>query len=136
MRATYCFGKHKYGGMRILHREHKSHPTMSKIERTIFSTYLKFWERWLHSPILFFMAFNGGIKLSTCMINTLISFWANTSSTNVKRLQIVQNFAARIISSKHKFKHITPFLKNLKWLPVEDQMKIMHWLLMLKRNGT
>jgi len=36
-----------------------------------------------------------------------------------KPQSFVQNFAARIISGKTKFEHITPSLKNLGWLPVK-----------------
>lgn len=48
--------------------------------------------------------------------------WANTSSTNIKKLQLVQNFAARIITNTRKHDHITPTLKELKWLPVKKHL--------------
>ena len=44
--------------------------------------------------------------------------WASTSETNIGKLQCVQNFAARIVTGTKKFEHITPILKDLKWLPV------------------
>ena len=37
------------------------------------------------------------------------------------KLQIVQNFAARIITGIRKYDHITPGLKELRWLPVKAQ---------------
>ncbi len=45
--------------------------------------------------------------------------WSNTMAKNVKKLQLVQNFAAKIITNTHKFDHITPVLHDLKWLPVD-----------------
>ena len=36
----------------------------------------------------------------------------------IKRLQMVQNIAARVLCSVGKFEHITPILKKLHWLPV------------------
>ncbi|CAB4038293.1 Hypothetical predicted protein [Paramuricea clavata] len=46
--------------------------------------------------------------------------WSNTSSTNIKKLQLVQNFACRIITNIGKFDHISPGLRELNWLPVKD----------------
>ena len=50
------------------------------------------------------------------------SVWSNTSKENVKKMQLVQNFAARIIVGLRKFDHVTPALKELKWLNVIDQL--------------
>ena len=46
------------------------------------------------------------------------SVWANTTANNIRRLQAVQNFAARIITKSRKFDHITPLLTELHWIPV------------------
>ena len=50
------------------------------------------------------------------------SVWSNTAKTNVNKLQLVQNFAARIVVNKRKYDHVTPILKSLNWLPVKDQL--------------
>ena len=50
------------------------------------------------------------------------SVWSNTTLSNIQKLQKVQNFAVRIVSNKRKYDHITPALKNLKWLPVQQQL--------------
>jgi len=50
------------------------------------------------------------------------SVWSNTSASNMQKLQLVQTFAARIISGATKFEHITPSLKNLGRLPVKKQV--------------
>ena len=50
------------------------------------------------------------------------SVWSNTAKKNVDKLQLVQNFAARIVANKRKYEHVTPILKSLNWLPVRDQL--------------
>ena len=42
------------------------------------------------------------------------SVWSNSSVTNIKKLQAIQNFAARIVTRSRKFHHITPILKPLR----------------------
>ena len=39
-------------------------------------------------------------------------------SCSIRRLQSIQNIAARILTRTRKYEHITPILKNLHWLPV------------------
>ena len=48
--------------------------------------------------------------------------WSNTSSSNIKKLQAVHNFACRIIANGKKFDHITPILKYIGWLPVKEHL--------------
>ena len=40
----------------------------------------------------------------------------------IKRLQSIQNAAARLVSGTRKFDRITPVLKNLHWLPVAKRI--------------
>ena len=47
---------------------------------------------------------------------------SNTSKTNAKRLQLVQNFAAWIVLGLRKYDHISEGLKSLKWLSVSDKL--------------
>ena len=69
-------------------------------------------------------------KTLITIINTLVfskmfycsSVWSNTAEKNLKKLQTVQNFAARIVTGTRKYDHITPVLKDLKWLPVKLQL--------------
>ena len=76
-------------------------------------------------------AFNSSLLVT--LINTLVfsklhycsTVWSSTTACNVQKLQLVQNFAARIISGTYtlyKFEHVTPSLKNLRWLPVKKQL--------------
>ena len=50
------------------------------------------------------------------------SVWANTTKKNIELLQTVQNFAARIVSEKRKFDHVTPFLNQLQSLQIIKQL--------------
>ncbi|CAC5388873.1 unnamed protein product [Mytilus coruscus] len=49
-------------------------------------------------------------------------------ATSIQRIQRVQNTAARVITRKRKYDHITPILKSLHWLPVtyRCQCKLMY----------
>ena len=44
-------------------------------------------------------------------------------NTQIQRLQRIQNCAARLIFRKKKFDHITPYLIELHWLPVNSRIK-------------
>ena len=50
----------------------------------------------------------------------------------LKKLQYVQNTAARIITRTRKFDHITPVLSDLHWLPVSYRFVFKIILLVLK----
>ena len=50
------------------------------------------------------------------------SVWSNTSASNIRKLQGVQNFAARIVSGTRKFDHVSPALKDLRWIPVKSHL--------------
>ena len=51
------------------------------------------------------------------------TIWSNTSLKNVKKLQLVQNFAARIVNDSNKYEHITPVLRQLNWLLVSYMLQ-------------
>ena len=48
--------------------------------------------------------------------------WSNTSKTNLKKLQLVQNFAGRIVLGLRKYDHISEGLKSLRWLPIAEKL--------------
>ena len=50
----------------------------------------------------------------------------------LKKLQRVQNCAARILTSTPKFEHISPVLKELHWLPVEFRVQFKVCLIIYK----
>ena len=52
------------------------------------------------------------------------SVWSNTSVTNIHKLQLVQNFAARIILGLRKYDHIFAGLRSLRWLNVKQRLMV------------
>ena len=50
----------------------------------------------------------------------------------LRRLQRVLNCAARIVFKSNKYDHITPLLKELHWLPIEEQIKFKIILITFK----
>ena len=48
--------------------------------------------------------------------------WAGTFQQNLQKLQLVQNFAARVLTGTKKFDHISPVLYKLGWLSIENQL--------------
>ena len=76
----------------------------------------------------------------TIIINALVfsklyyccNVWSNASDHNLNRIQAVQNFAARIVSNSRKYDHISPILKDLKWLPVRQQLYYRHAIMAFK----
>ena len=54
------------------------------------------------------------------------------TKNQLARLQCLQNAAARLISRKRKFDHITPVLKDLHWLPVDARIRFKILLITFK----
>ena len=50
------------------------------------------------------------------------SVWGNTSKRNLHKLQLVQNFAARVVLGLKKFDHIFQGRRSLKWLDVSENV--------------
>ena len=51
---------------------------------------------------------------------------------SLKKLQLVQNVAARIVTHSRKCDHITPVLCQLHWLPIEERIVFKILLLTFK----
>ena len=66
-------------------------------------------------------------KLDHC--NSLLY---NLPKYAVKKLQYVQKAAARLITFSSKFNHITPILKDLHWLPINECIKFKISILTFK----
>ena len=60
------------------------------------------------------------------------SFCDITLHCQIQKLQRVQNAAARIITGIKKYDHITPALKELHWLPVQQRIEFKILLLTYK----
>ena len=50
--------------------------------------------------------------------------WSGTTQQNIRKLQLLQNFAARILTGKRKYDHISPILKDLRWLTVKEMLQL------------
>ena len=74
------------------------------------------------------------------MINCLVfsklyycsTVWSGTTQKNIKKLQHVQNFAARIVTGTIKYDQITPALHKLGWLSVNDSLLYRDAIMMYK----
>ena len=69
-------------------------------------------------------------NVTKCLATSLIlskldycnSLLAGLPCSQINRLQVIQNNAARLISKTKKRDHITPILKELHWLPVKERI--------------
>ena len=50
--------------------------------------------------------------------------WSGTSKQNINKLQLVQNFAARILIGVKKYDHVSSALKELGWLSIERLLQL------------
>ena len=74
------------------------------------------------------------------MINSVVfsklfycsAVWAGTYKQNIYKLQLMQNFAARILTDTGKYDHITTALKALGWLTIEEQLWMRDVTIMYK----
>jgi len=60
----------------------------------------------------------------------------SATSYSIKKLQRVQNNAARIVLEAPKRSHASPLLKTLHWLPVQQRIEYKVALLMFKVRST
>ena len=51
------------------------------------------------------------------------SLYYNLPHTQIGRLQVIQNALARAVTNTPKFVHITPILKSLHWLKINQRME-------------
>ena len=79
----------------------------------------------IHAWIM--LGFMLGFKLDYC--NALLS---GLQKSQVKRLQYVQNSAARLLTSTGRYEHVTPVLRSLHWLPVSARIDFKILLLVFK----
>ena len=72
-----------------------------------------------------------GSKLDYC--NSLL---AGMTSTNLNKLQRIQNSLARVITGKRKFDNITPVLKERHWLPIARRIDYKLATIVYKTRAT
>ena len=57
-----------------------------------------------------------------CKLFYCSTVWSNTSTENIRKLQLVQNYASRIVTGLKKCDHISEALKSLKWPKVKEKL--------------
>ena len=58
------------------------------------------------------------------------------NKTTLKRLQKVQNFAARIVSGRRKYQSVSDVIEDLEWLPISTMLEYHDMCLLHKINRT
>ena len=59
------------------------------------------------------------------------SVWCNTSEENIKKIQFIQIYAARVIvGNVGKYNHVSPLLKELDWLSIKEHLQYRDAILM------
>ena len=48
--------------------------------------------------------------------------WSSTSKKNVRKRQLVENYAYRIVAGLRKYDHVSEAQKSLKWLNERDKL--------------
>ena len=75
-------------------------------------------------------------KMINCSITSRLDYCNSllygAKGYNISQLQLCQNNAARMLSLRRKFDHITPVLKDLHWQPVEQIIEYKVLLLTYK----
>ena len=76
------------------------------------------------------------ILLMNCFVCSKLLYcstvWSNTSRSNIKKLHLVQNFAARIVLGLRKFDHILQGIRSLNWLSVCDRLYLNDAIMIFK----
>jgi hypothetical protein len=58
--------------------------------------------------------------------------WSGTTKGNIQKLQLIQNFAARVITGTRRFDHISPILRELGWLSIDRLLRLRDVAMMYK----
>ena len=59
-----------------------------------------------------------------CKLFYCLTVWSGTFVHNINKLQLVQNFAAHVLTNTKKFDHISPVLCALCWPSVKNQLLV------------
>ena len=63
-------------------------------------------------------------SLAFCKLFYCSTVCSGTTQQNIRKLQLLQSFAARILTGKRKYDHILPSLKGLSWLPINEMLQL------------
>ena len=94
----------------------------------------------LLSKVKPFLSFNLFKQVMHAFISSRLDYcnalYSGISQKALHRLQLVQNFAARLLTGSKKRDHITPVLASLHWLPVNFRIDFKILLFVFKAlNG-
>ena len=71
-----------------------------------------------------FLTHDVSVLVANALVSSLLdygnSLFRSLSKFNLRKLQCIQNSAARIVSNTSQYTSITPVLRKLHWLPVEQ----------------
>jgi endonuclease/exonuclease/phosphatase family metal-dependent hydrolase len=71
--------------------------------------------------------FKTASNIATSLVHSKLdycnSLYLNLPSSQIRRLQLVQNAAAQIVSRTSRIHHVTPILKSLHWLKIPERIK-------------
>ena len=59
-----------------------------------------------------------------CKLFYCSTVWSGKFAYNINKLQLVQNFAARVLTNTKKFDHISPVLRALHWPSIKNQLLV------------
>ena len=63
-------------------------------------------------------------SLVLSIINYGLNIWGTTNLTQLQRVQKLQNFAAKVALGGAKYDHVTPYLRELEWLYINQKYKL------------
>ena len=79
---------------------------------------------------------SAAIALANSLVSSKLdycnSLYNGISQANLNKIQRIQNTLARVVTNTSKFEHITPILKKLQWLPIEQRIDYKLCLLTYK----
>ena len=105
-----------YIDLRLTYDTHISHLVSSSLTKLVQINRVKYcFDRETLVLIITTLVFS---KMPYCS-----TVWSNTSSKNIQKLQLIQNFACKIICGARKYDHVTLLLDELNWLPVSKMLK-------------
>ena len=67
-----------------------------------------------------------------CKLFYCSTVWSNTSKENIRKLQLVQNYACRIVTGLEKYDHISEALKSLNWLNLKGKLLFNNLVMVYK----
>ena len=62
------------------------------------------------------------VSIASTPLDYCNALFFGMSAANFSKLQRIQNTLARVVLRKRKLEHITPSLKELHWIPVQQRV--------------